>query len=65
MFPGILWTGKMLGEASGLGFEKARLLVPFFFCGGVTEQAYELRCSPEMRWEAEGRCPFFDFLFSV
>lgn len=55
----------MLGEASGLGFEKARLLVPFFFCGGVTEQAYELRCSPEMRWEAEGRCPFFDFLFSV
>jgi len=67
VFPGILWTEKMLGEAGGLRFEKARLLVPvfFFFWGGVTEQAYELRCSPEMGWKAEGRCPFFDFLISV
>ena len=32
MFPGVLWTEKMLGKAGGLGFEKARLLVPVFFC---------------------------------
>ena len=39
MFPGILWTEKMLGEAGGLCFEKARLLVPvfFFFLGGGSQ----------------------------